>query len=265
MLFLWHAAALLSGSSIGLLGVYVVGMRMPFLGIGIAHAALAGAVAGHVFGFPPFICALLFALIAALLMSWLTTSSAQADLGTVTGIMLSFTMGIAFLAMGFNQGDMSPVLSMMWGSILFVRTTSLVLMAVLSGVLFVFLYFCRLPMDSLLFSRTAAHISGMNEKKLLMVFMLISAFVITVNLQIVGGLLMYSLLTNPAATAYALGRNMKSVRAFAMLSGVVSTIGGLWISYLWDLSTGACIVLFSTALYSLALIATWKFKKQPLQ
>ena len=176
MLLLWHAAALISGSSVGLLGVYVVGFRMPFLGIGIAHAALAGAVTGLVLGWSPFFLALLSALLAGTLLAWLATSAARADLGTITGIMLSFTMGLAFLAMGFNQGEMSPVLSMMWGSILFVRMPSLILMAVLAFILFVFLFLCSPSMDSVLFSRSVSKVSGMNEKRLLMIFMFITAF-----------------------------------------------------------------------------------------
>ncbi|NLN93593.1 MAG: metal ABC transporter permease, partial [Candidatus Hydrogenedens sp.] len=179
----------------------------------------------------------------------------------ITSIMLSFTMGLAFLAMGFNQGEMSPVLSMMWGSILFVRLPSLILMAVLALILVLFLYLCSPSMDSMLFSRSVSRVSGLNEKRLLLVFMFITALIITVNLQIVGGLLIYSLLTNPAATAFVLGKSMKSVRRWAVLSGMASTLGGLWISYVLDLSTGACIVLVSTALYSLALIINWRFRK----
>ncbi len=254
MLLLWHAAALISGSSVGLLGVYVVGLRMPFLGIGMAHAAMAGAIVGHVFGLPTMPLALGFALAAGVGMAWLATTHARADLGTMTSILLSFTMGLAFLVIGLNEGEMSPVLSMMWGSMLFVRTESLFIMAGLGLALLLFLAVSRRAMEALLFSRTTARVCGLSERKLLILFMVLAGLLITVNLQIVGGLLMYSLLSNPAAAAFELGASMRSVRLWAVACGVASTLGGFWISYSCSLPTGACIVLVSTALYCFALI-----------
>ena len=52
MMLWWQLAAVVGGLSTGLLGVYVVGLRMPFLGVGIAHAAMAGGVVATVAGLP---------------------------------------------------------------------------------------------------------------------------------------------------------------------------------------------------------------------
>jgi len=254
MMLLWLLAALLSGSSVGLLGVYVVGLRMPFLGVGMAHAAMAGAVFAYVLGWPPVTLALGFALAAGAGMAWLTTTHARADLGTVTSILLSLTMGLAFVGIGLNKGEMSPLLSMMWGSMLFVRPGDLLVMSLLGVVLAVFVTFCRRPMEALLFSRPVARACGLAERRLLVIFMILAAMLITFNLQIVGGLLMYSLLTNPAAAAFELGGSMRAVRLWAIGCGLASTLGGFWISYLLNLPTGACIVLVSTLLYALSVI-----------
>jgi manganese/iron transport system permease protein len=148
---------------------------------------------------------------------------------------------------------MSPLLSMMWGSMLFVRPVELLLMGLLGVALAVFVTCCRRPLEALLFSRVVAHACGVPERRLLMVFMILAALLITVNLQIVGGLLMYSLLTNPAAAAFELGGSMRAVRLWAIGCGVASTLGGFWLSYLLNLPTGACIVLVSTLFYSLAV------------
>lgn len=254
MMLLWLASALISGSSTGLLGVYVVGLRMPFLGIGMAHAAMAGAIVGHIMGWPPTLAAVCFALAAGAGMAWLATSRARADLGTITGILLSFTMGIAFLAMGFNTGELSPILAMMWGNMLFVRTADLYVMVALAIGLYAFVAACRVSMDALLFSRPIARASGLPERRLLLVFMVLAGLLITVNLQIVGGLLMYSLLTNPAAAAFELAGSMRAVRRWAVIGGIVSAVGGFGVSYACNLPTGACIVLVSTAWYGGAVI-----------
>jgi manganese/iron transport system permease protein len=261
MMALWILAAFSSGVSTGLLGLYVVGMNMPFLGIGMAHAAMAGAVFASLFGWPVFPCALASALAAGALLAWIATTRVRADLGIITSILLSFTMGLAFLGIGLNQKEMSPLLNLMWGSMLFVRPSDVVLLFSLGGVYLLFILFCRRPMDALLFSRGAARSCGLNERPLLLAFMSLAALLITINLKITGGLLMYALLTNPAAAAYELAESMPAARRWAAGLGMGATLGGFGISYGFDLPTGACIVMVSTAFYAVAALYA-RFMKQ---
>ena len=261
MMLVWTLAALGSGFTSGLLGLYVVGLNMPFLGIGMAHAAMAGAVWALMAGAPVFPCALAAALTAGAALAWMATTRVRSDLGTLTSILLSFTMGLAFLGIGMNQGDMSPMLSLVWGSLLFVRPLDVALLFALGAVFCVFLFFCRRPLDTLLFSRGAARSCGLNERPLLMVFMGLAALVITINLKLTGGLLMYALLTNPAAAAFEVAASMPSARRWAAGLGVSSTLGGFAVSYGLDLPTGACIVMMSTALFAVA--AVYARRKSP--
>jgi manganese/iron transport system permease protein len=231
MILLWQMAALLSGASTGLLGVYLVGLRMPFLAVGMAHAAMAGAVFGYLLGWPPTLPALAFALVAGWAMAWLVTANVRADLGTLSSILLSLTMGLAFLGIGLNRGDMTPLLSLMWGSLLFVRPHDLVLMLAFLLVLGGFVALCRRPLEAILFSRPLARACGIRERPMLILFMLLAGLIITLNLQIIGGLMMYSLLTNPAAAAYELGGSMRAVRTWSLALGLASTLCGFWCSW----------------------------------
>ncbi|MCX7018995.1 MAG: metal ABC transporter permease [bacterium] len=255
MMFLWQAAAVLAGSSTGLLGVYVVGFRMPFLGIAMAHAAMAGAVLACLLGLPVGPLALLFALLAAAVMAWLVTTHLRADLNTVTSILLSLTMGLAFLGIGLNKGDMTPLLGLMWGSLLFVRPADVWIMLAMMAALVLFVTMLGKEMDAMLFSRNIARACGVNDRLVLVLFLVLAAVIITVNLQIVGGLLMYSLLTNPAAAAFEIGRGMRAVRFLAASAGALGAVGGFWLSYPLNLPTGACIVIVSALLYAVALAA----------
>jgi manganese/iron transport system permease protein len=253
MLITWQIAALLSGGTTGLLGTYLVGLRMPFLAVGIAHAAMAGAIFGHLLGWPPMLVSLGAALAAGQGLAWLVTMPIRADLGVLSSILLSFTMGLAFLGIGLNQGDMTPHLSLLWGSLLFTRPRDLALMTAAALALGVFLLGCRRPLEAILFSPTLARAAGVRDRLILSVFMLLAAVIITLNLQTVGGLMIYSLLTNPAAAAYELATTMRAARLLAVALGIVSTLCGFWASYLLNWPTGACIVLVSTALYAVAV------------
>ncbi|MBN1515680.1 metal ABC transporter permease [Candidatus Sumerlaeota bacterium] len=255
MMQLWILAALSSGFSSGLLGLYIVGMRMPFLGIGMAHAAMAGAVFASLAGWPLLPCALAGAVLAGGILAWIATTHVRSDLGVITSILLSFTMGLAFLGIGMHKGgEMSAFHSLMWGSMLLVKESDVKLLFLLGAAFLVFLYFCRRPLDTLLFSRGAARSCGLNEWPLLMLFMLLAALIITINLNITGGLLMYALLTNPAAAAFELAESMPSARRWAAGLGIASTLGGFGASYALDLPTGACIVMVSTLLYAAAAV-----------
>jgi ABC-type Mn2+/Zn2+ transport system permease subunit len=83
-------------------------MNMPFLGIGMAHAAMCGAIFAHLAGWPPLPAALGAALAAGAFLAWIGSTRVRADLGVVTSILLSFTMGLAFLGIGLSSEDMTP-------------------------------------------------------------------------------------------------------------------------------------------------------------
>ena len=70
MMLWWQLAAIIGGLSTGLLGVYVVGLRMPFLGVGIAHSAMAGGVLAAVVGWPMLPVAVAMSLASGGALAW---------------------------------------------------------------------------------------------------------------------------------------------------------------------------------------------------
>ncbi len=262
MFLTWLIAALSSGVSCGLLGVYLVGLEMPFLGIAVAHAALAGAVTAHFLGIPTWLGAGAAALLIGLLLARLAYSSVRSDLGALSSIMLSTSMGVVFLMIGLTRGEMSSLLGLLWGNILFIQPQGAAALALLTIVLGVFIAMSGRLLDALVFARQS-ETYAFDPRPVFLIFMSLASFVITLNLEFVGGLLIYALLANPAAAAYELAESMGAIRRFAIVFGVTATCGGLFLSWLFDLPTGACIVLLSTAIYAGALIA--RRKTLPIQ
>ena len=254
MMLWWQLAAIIGGLSTGLLGVYVVGLRMPFLGVGIAHAAMAGGVLAAVVGWPMLPVAVAMSLASGGALAWHASARPRADLGISTGILLSLMMGLAFLGMGLHRGDMTPLLSLLWGSLLFVRPADVMAMAVLGVVLVAFVARWHRSLDALIFSRPLARAAGVRVSLLTTAFLLLASLIVAINLNIVGGLMIYSLLANPAAAAYEVGRSMRAVRVMSCVFGLISTLGGFWIAYLANLPVGACIVIVSTVVYGVALV-----------
>ncbi len=130
----------LAGASTGMLGTFVVGMRVPFLGVCISHAALAGAVFGSLCGLTgPMLMlpALAGAVTTALLLGMFDLQSARIDSNVLLGILFSLTMGLSFLGLGlFSVYGISDneVRSLLWGSLNFCRWSDFAIIATAAGV-----------------------------------------------------------------------------------------------------------------------------------
>lgn len=246
-------AGLVGGSSTGLLGVYVMGMRMPFVGVCISHAAMAGAVYGALFGWPQLWCGLAAAAMATALLGIIPPGRLRMDVNVAMGILFPLMMGLTFLGIGLMPGPKTQLLGLLWGSLLFVSPLD-VWMIVLAAVgLFGFSLLFAKEMRAILFSRFLASATGVHQQFVYILFLAICGLVLTVNLQTVGGLMIFALIANPAAAALQVGRGYRSICLLASVLGGLSALGGLAAAYYLDLPTGACIVLVSTALFLLAL------------
>ena len=110
-------SALLGGIACGTIGVFVVLMRLPFVGVAMSHAAFAGALLGIWLGFNPLISAFAFCLVSAAIIGPLADRG-ELSPETSLGVIFSFMLGIAFLFIGLMPGTKSAALDLLWGSIL---------------------------------------------------------------------------------------------------------------------------------------------------
>ncbi|NLE28532.1 MAG: metal ABC transporter permease [Phycisphaerae bacterium] len=252
---------LVAGGSTGLVGSYIVGMRIPFLGVCVSHAALAGAVLGSLLGLTGqmlFIPALIFALATALLLGLLDQNRMEGDSNLLVGILFSLSMGLAFLGLGMfsvlGKSD-HDVRQLLWGSLLFCRWYELKIMAMVTAAILIFVVLFYKEMQALMFSRLHATLAGIHVAVVWTLFLFLVSLALTVNFQTVGGLMIYSLMTNPAIAAFQIVRGGKKILICSAAFGAISGLGGFIISGLTDLPTGAVIVLLSSLIVALAAIA----------
>ena len=247
-------AAVVAGASSGLLGVFVMGLKMPFLAICTSHSALAGAVLAELFGLPAGPGAFVGACFGAFILSVLLHRR-NVDMNAALGILFSLTIGLAFLGIGLNTGAKTGMFSLLWGSILFVSWQHLALMSLVAGLFLVFVLVYGKQLKLMLFSReTAALLIG--EALLLGMLMLLASAVIAVNMEIVGGLLVFSLISNPAIAALKIARGFGAALLWSVLLGVISALGGFVAAWRWNLPVGACIVIVSSLLVLVTVLGT---------
>lgn len=247
------AAALLGGAGAGLLGVFVAGLRVPFLAVCAAHAALAGAVLGGLAGLPSTLSGFGGALGGALALAWVLRRR-DVDPNRALGVLFSVMLGLAFLGIGVMRGSRSSALGLLWGNLLFVTPGQVAAMALVCALLGAFTIAFYRPLKVILFSRELAALMT-PEGAILGALLVLGSAVITVNLHVVGGLLLYSLVLNPAIAAMAVARRYGQVLALGAVFGAASSLGGFLAAYAWDLPAGACIVLVSSLLVGAAHLA----------
>lgn len=241
-------AGFFGGISCAVTGVLVVTMRITAIGTCMAHAAFAGALCSLVFGLDMMPCALAFSLAAAAIIGPVSDSADFAP-ETVVGIVFSAMLGLAFLFIGFLPGPRSAALNLFWGSILTTSTSDIIVMAVVACVLVTALALFYKEILAVLCHRKIALAAGIPATAIYYAMLFATGAAVTSAIKSIGGLLIFSLIINPAAAAYQLSYNLKRIFALACLFGVVSCWGGLIVSAVYDFPSGAVIVMLSTAIF----------------
>ena len=244
-------AGVLGGVTCAVVGVFVVTMHLSFIGVCIAHSAFAGALLGLLLGFNPLIGALLFSLAAAAIIGPVADRG-ELNPDTSIGIIFSFMLGLAFLFMGLMHGARTEVLNLLWGSILTVNQQDMIFLAATTAVIVGLVAAFYKEIQAVICHREVALAVGIPATIIFYGLLFSTGVTVTASLQSIGGLLIFSLILNPAAAAYQLTYSLKRMIFIAIGFGVLSCWVGLAASYFFDLPSGAAIVITSTIIFGLA-------------
>ena len=252
-------SAFLGGIACGTVGVFVVLMHMPFVGVAMSHAAFAGALLGMWLGFDPLLGAFAMCLLAAAIIGPLADRG-ELSPDTSLGIIFSLMLGISFLFLGLMPGTKSGALELLWGSILTNTRSDIIILGVVALLVvgLVVLFFKEI--QAAVFNRNIALAVGLPATIILYGVLFLTGATITASLRSIGGLLIFSLILNPAAAAYQLTYNMKRMFILSATFGVLSGWIGLLLSYLFDVPSGATIVITSSVIFMVAAIFSPKRK-----
>ena len=256
-------AALLGGVACSVIGVFVVLLHMPFIGVAMSHAAFAGALFGLWLGFNPLIGALLFSLAAAAIIGPLADKG-QLSPETSIGVVFSLMLGIAFLILGIIPNTRSEALQLLWGSILTIGRGEVVVLAVVAVIVVGLVTVFFKEIQATIFNRNIALAVGLPATIIFYGVLFLTGATITASLRSIGGLLIFSLILNPAAAAYQITYSMKKMFILAAVFGVLSGWIGLFFSYVFNVPSGAVIVITSSVIFALATIFSPKRRNKKL-
>lgn len=254
-------AGLLASIACGLIGSYVVVMRISYLAGGIAHSVMGGMGIAYYLGASPFIGALIAAVVSALIIGWVKLYWQERE-DTLIGALWASGMAIGVLFISQTPGYQVDLMSYLFGNILLVAEGDLWLMAAMDAIIISAIVLLYRPFQAVAFDAQFARLRGLPVNALYLLLLCIVALTVVLMIQVVGLILVIALLTLPAAIAGHYVKTLSSMMALATLLGLVFTSGGLALSYQPDLPAGACIILLAAATFMVSAIVMARKKQQ---
>ncbi len=246
-------AGLLASVACGIVGSFIVVKRLVFISGGISHASFGGIGLGYFLGVNPILGAIFFSILSALGIGVISKKATRRE-DTAIGILWALGMAVGIIFIGLTPGYAPDLFSYLFGSILTVPRFDLTLMAVLDVVIIGIVYVLYKELLAVSFDEEFALIVGVPVNLLYALILCLTALTIVVLIRIVGVILVIALLTIPAAISEQLSQNLKKIIIFAVLISALLTFTGLWFSYIFDLASGAAIILIAgTAFFAVLL------------
>lgn len=234
------------------LGCFVVWRRMAYFGEATAHASILGIALALAFSTSVFIGALLTSLLMASLVSAFSGKTHAMD--TLLGVMAHAALAIGLVAASFVSGARLDLVAYLFGDILAVSRSDLIVIWCGSLLVLALLYWRWSALLVSTVNPDLAHAAGIDPRREQMVLTVALAVVVAVAIKVVGVLLIAAMLIIPAAAARVFAGTPERMALIAGVLAIGSTIAGLQMSYLLDTPPGASIVTVATVLFCVSMV-----------
>ena len=241
-------AGVLVSIACGIVGTLVVVNRLSFMAGGVAHAAYGGLGIAVFFGLPPAAGTLPFSIASSVVMGYVAGRNRErAD--AVIGALWAAGMAIGIILLDLTPGYQADLMSYLFGSIMAVSGSQLLLMGLLDMVIAgtVFLFFKELLAVS--YDEEFSAIGGLPVALFRYLLLGLIACTVVMLIQAVGLILVIALFTIPASIAELYSKSLKTMMAIAVAASTVITVTGILLSYVLDLTAGATIIMVACVLF----------------
>jgi zinc transport system permease protein len=252
-------AGILVSIASGIIGSLIVVNRMVFLAGGIAHTSYGGIGLAVYFGFPIFFGASIFAVIAALLMAKITLNNKE-RIDTFIGLIWAVGMAIGILLIDLTPGYNVDLMSYLFGSILAVSSEDIYFMSILLLIILFIIVFWYKDILAVSYDAQYASLRGINVKFFYTLILVISALTVVIAIKVVGLILVIAMLTIPIYIAEKISNSLFNMMFISGALSSLFTLIGLYLSYNYDLTSGATIIMVSAISLALFLLIS-KAKK----
>ncbi|HDD0985690.1 TPA: metal ABC transporter permease [Staphylococcus aureus] len=246
--------SIIVGIVYGTVGSLIVLRGLSLMGDAMSHAVLPGVALSFLFGIPMFVGALITGMIASIFIGYITSSSkTKPDAAIGISFTAFLASGIIIISLINTTTDLYHIL---FGNLLAITNSAFLTTIVIGSIVLILIIIFYRPLMISTFDPTFSRMSGLNTTLLHYFVMLLLSLVTVASIQTVGIILVVALLITPASTAFLISKKLYSMMIIASLISVISSIVGLYYSYIYNIPSGATIVLCTFVIYIITLFFT---------
>lgn len=240
----------------GMVGVFVMMRDMAFAVHGIAELSFAGAAFALLIG-ANVVAGSLVGSIAASLVLGLMGASAK-DRNSIIGVLMPFGLGLGILFLALYQGRSANKFGLLTGQIVAVDTVQLGLLTACSVIVIVGLLAIWRPLVFVSADPAVAAARGIPAGRLSVAFMLLLGLAVALSIQVVGALLVLSLLITPAAAAVRVTSRPALTVVLSIVFAMASVVGGIMLALAGRLPISPYVTTISFAIYVICRVIAWR-------
>ena len=234
----------------GLIGIFVNNRDMSFAVHGISELSFAGAAIALLFGIDVVVGSLLGSLVAAGIIGWLGARARERN--SIVAVLMPAGLGLGILALSLYEGRAANKFGLLTGQIVAVNDPQLVWLAGIALVVIVTLLLIWRPLNFASLDPEVAAARGVPTRMLAFLFMLLLGLSVAASVQVVGSLLVLSLLVTPAASALKLSSSPVLVPLLSVAFALIAVIGGILLAVGAGLPISPYVTTISFAIYGIA-------------
>ena len=235
-------AGILVSIAAGIIGSLVVVNRITFLAGGIAHSSYGGIGLAIYLSFPILLGATIFAIITAIIIAAITLKNRN-RIDSIIGIMWALGMAIGIIFIDITPGYNVDLMSYLFGSIIAVSKEDLQYLLGLDIFILISILLFYKQILAVSYDSEFASLRGISVKFFYTLILILAALSVVAAIKVVGLILVIALLTIPTFLAELFAKKLSSMMLISSLFAVLFTLCGLLISYFYNISSGASIII----------------------
>lgn len=251
-------AGVLISIAAGIIGSLVVVNKITFLAGGIAHSSYGGIGLAIYLGLPVLFGATIFAVLTAVIIAIITLNNRN-RIDAIIGMMWASGMAIGIIFVDLTPGYNVDLMSYLFGSIIAVSNDDLIYMTALDIFIVCTVVFFYKQILAVSYDSEFATLRGINVKFFYTLILILAALCVVAAIKAVGLILVIALLTIPTYLAESFASRLSTMMVISSILATIFTILGLVVSYIYDISSGASIIM--VAVIILAFVKLIKLRK----
>lgn len=246
--------AMLVGIVCGVMGCLIILRGLSLMGDAMSHAVLPGVAISFFLNIPMFIGALITGMLSSTIIGYISDASKTKKDAAIGITFTTFlALGIVLISLIHSATDLYHIL---FGNILAITQTAYYTTLTVSIIVVALVLILYRPLKMSTFDPVFSRMSGLNTTFIHYFVMLLLALVIVASVQTVGVILVVALLITPASTSYLITRKLSTMMLVSCVFSMVSSTLGIYISFKFNLPSGAVIVLIAAFIYAIVFIIT---------